>query len=277
MPSSLRVPSALAVALLATIIGEGCAKDEETAPPARGVFAPAPRGRQQGAEETPSPASANPAGCEALGMLVGNGLEASLDSATRRSVAVPLVSRPVATRIAVQGVGASGELSGKSTALGVAANVGNDTCTHCLVIAVGCAGDDCSGATYYFPRAGIATFTAVASAAGQPFGGRFSDVILDHVTIDPTTGATRAVGDGRCLYVKDLAFDATVPREEETPPPPANDAGGSDATEAGPSTIDGGGVGSSSGGGSSGPGDDDEGTSSGGTGKGGGGGGTGAL
>jgi uncharacterized membrane protein YgcG len=246
--------------LLATIVVEGCAKDEETAPPARGVFAPAPTGRQQGADETtPTAASASAAGCEALGTLVGNGLSASLDSATRRSVAVPLVSRPTATRVAVQGVGASSDLSGKTIALGVAANSANDTCTHCLLIAVGCTGDDCSSATYYFPRSGTATFTAVASAAGQPFGGRFSDVILEHVTIDPATGATRAAGDDHCLYVKDLAFDALVPEESVLPPSDVDadvDGGGGTEDDGGSST-------SSSGGG--------------GTGKGGGGGGNGTL
>jgi uncharacterized membrane protein YgcG len=253
--------SALTLVLLATLVVDGCAKDGETAPPARGVFAPAPAGRQQGAEDTaPTATPANAAGCETLGTLVGNGLEASLDSATRRSVAVPLVSRPTATRVAVQGVGASADLSGKTIALGVAANVANDTCTHCLLISVGCAGDDCSNAEYYFPRSGTATFTAVASAAGQPFGGRFSDVILEHVTIDHATGATRAAGDARCLYVKDLAFDALVPAEGTiTPPDDGGSGGGGGSTD-----EDGGSSTSSSSGG-------------GGTGKGGGGGGNGSL
>lgn len=240
------------------------------------MFAPVSTGRQQRTDETTTtPTPANPAGCEALGTLVGNGLEASLDSATRRSVAVPLVSRPTATRVSVQGVGAPADLSGKTIALGVAANVGNDTCTHCLLITVGCAGDDCSGATYYFPRSGTATFTAVASAAGQPFGGRFSDVILDHVIIDPATRASRAAGDGRCLYVKELAFDALVPREAETP----SDGGGVGNTpidDGGSSSSSSGTLGSSSGGTGQGPTPESD-TSSGGTGKNGGGGGTGAL
>jgi hypothetical protein len=263
---------------LVLAIAVGCAKDEQPTRPASGVFAPAASGRQQGGENDTTATPANAAGCEALGTLVGNGLEASLVSATRRSVAVPLVSRPTATRVSVQGVGASGDLSGKTIALGVAANVGNESCTHCLLIAVGCAGDDCSGATYYFPRSGTATFTAVASAEGQPFGGRFSDVILEHVTVDSTTGATRSVGDNRCLYVKDLAFDAVVPVSEATPPPPdpTVDAGAIDSGTSSSSSSSGT-VGSSSGGGGSNPGTDDPDTSSGGTGKGGGGGGEGSL
>jgi hypothetical protein len=100
------------------------------------------------------------------------------------------------------------------------------------------------------------------TVAGQPFGGRFRDVILEHVTIDPVSGATRAVGDGRCLYVKDLAFDAVVPTSEAGEP--TTDGGAEDS----------GTVGSSSGGGGTGS---DPDTSSGGTGKGGGGGGTGSL
>jgi hypothetical protein len=236
----------LAAALVSTTVVAGCAKDDEAAPPASDLPAPAPITRQ-GAEDTaPTATPANAAGCEALGTLVGNGLEASLDSATRRSVAVPLVSRPTATRVSVQGVGLSAELSGKTIALGVAANTGNDTCTHCLLIVVGCTGGDCSAATYYFPRSGTATFTAVASAAGQPFGGRFRDVILEHVTIDPVSGATRAVGDGRCLYVKDLAFDAVVPTNEAGEPTTdggAEDSGKEDSSSGGGGTGKGGGGG----------------------------------
>lgn len=285
MRSWLPVTSALAAMLLATLSVEGCAKDEGNGSPTRGVFAPAPAGRQGAEDTSPTATPANPDGCEALGTLVGSGLEASLASATRRSVAVPLVSRPTTTRVSVQGVGASADLSGKTIALGVAANVGNETCTHCLLIAVGCSADDCSNATYYFPRSGTATFTAVASSEGQPFGGRFRDVILDHVTIDPATSASHAAGDGRCLYVKDLAFDAVVPQVAPVPPTPsdAGGGGGDPGVDAGSTTSSSssGGVGTSSGGGGTEPdvqeepGGGDE--SSGGTGKGSGGGGDGTI
>lgn len=268
--------------LLGTVAIQGCAKDDETAP-TRGVFAPAPAGRQGAEETSPTSTPANPDGCEALGSLVGSGLEASLASTTRRSVAVPLVNRPTMTRVSVQAVGASADLSGKTIALGVAANVANETCTHCLLISVGCSGDDCSNATYYFPRSGNATFTSVASAEGQPFGGRFRDVILEHVTIDPATGVSHVAGDAKCLYVKDLAFDAVVPRVAASDPPPGSSSGGGGG---GGTTDDAGstssssssGIGTSSGGGGNDPGSQDpSGQSSGGTGKGGGGGGTGTL
>ena len=283
MRSWLPLTTALGSMLLGIVSIQGCAKDDETAP-ARGVFAPAPAGRQGAEENSPTSTPANPDGCEALGSLVGSGLEASLASTTRRSVAVPLVSRPTGTRVSVQGVGASADLSGKTIALGVALNAANETCTHCLVISVGCSGDDCSNATYYFPRSGSATFTAVASAEGQPFGGRFKDVILEHVTIDPATGVSHAAGDAKCLYVKDLAFDAVVPQSAPPPPSTGDDAGGTSyaggQVDGGGSSTSSSGIGTSSGGGGTGPGTEDPGggdESSGGTGKGGGGGGTGTL
>jgi hypothetical protein len=230
------------VALLAA-----CASsDDSPASPAAASPADEPGSQAQVSGPAPAPSPTTDGACEGLGRLVGDALQARRTAPDVRMVSLPLTGRPVPSRVAVLGVGRELDLAGKTVALGAAANANYETCTHCLLIAIGCDATSCDGAVWFYPRSGSATFTAAGLADGEPFTGTLTDVELEEVSIDWATSTSRPVPGGACLRVQSLAFDATVSGE------------------------DGGVGGSSSGGGDEDGGDEDAGgtTSSGGTGKG---------
>jgi hypothetical protein len=166
----------------------------------------------------PTPSAPGPSdGCEDLGSLSGSALESWIDTtgpALLQGTNFGVSGRPTMTRARMLAVGDAATLVGKPAVLGAGVNASAETCTHCLFVAVGCAlADDCQSATWFFPRAGTATFTAIASGQGEAFAGSFADVVLEQVTIDPATSATRPVPGGACLRVPSLAFSASASGE----------------------------------------------------------------
>lgn len=203
--------------------------------------APAPRGAEPAAPP-PAPGPSSSGGCEDFGALSAGALVAVLDpSAPAQMASFSVSGRPVATSVRVIAYGEASALVGKPSVLGAGENANLATCTHCVLVGIGCA-PDCSAATWFYPRKGMATLTAVASQAGQPFQGSLEDVELEQVTVDPSTLTSTPVAGGACIRIPSLTFSATT----EPSDGPASDAGASDA---GTSGYDSGTDGSTSGGG----------------------------
>lgn len=223
-----------AVGLTIVALASACMK-EEADPASRSVPPAAPVAVTNDQPGDPiAPSSAGGPQCEELGSLVGNAVQAKLSTATQRSLSLPLANRPVPSRIGVVGVGPAADLVGKTVALGVAENANYETCTHCVVIALGCTATDCSNAAWFYPRAGTATFTAVASQSGQPFAGTFSDVTLEEVTVD-AGNVTTPVKGGACIHIGQLSFDgiATTPLSAPPAPSTASSTSSSGGTDGG--------------------------------------------
>jgi len=204
--------------------------DEPTSTPA----APTPQTGNGDAVGTPQGGSK----CEELGALSATALTGMLDtslSPQSETTSFTLPNRPTATKVKVVAVGAPSELVGKGAVLGASVNVSYATCTHCLVIAIGCTATSCDGAALFFPRAGTGTFTALAAAAGQPFSGTFTDVELEQVNVDPQTFASTPVVNGACMHVSSLTFGSTL-----SSPNGDFDAGGTSTSSSG--DIDDGGI-----------------------------------
>jgi biopolymer transport protein ExbD len=198
-----------------------CAEDEAAPPPPV-----AARGAVPGAQDDPAPGvigTPSAESCEPLGRRVGTSLRAKYLGGVQ-SVDFPLTNRPVPSRLAILAVGTASALSGKTVALGAADNGNYRTCTHCVVVALGC-GADCSTAAWFYPRSGSATFTAVAEAGGQAFNGKLTNVILEEVKVDPQTKTSSAVAGGACLHVQELSFESI------TGSTPKNDDGSSGSTD----------------------------------------------
>lgn len=207
-PARAFAHAAIVGGLSIVALASACSSEDE-APPAAPAPNRDPAPKQAEGDITPSAPSATGPACEELGRLVGTSLEAKLMTPTERSIVLPLANRPAPSRLAVLASGAAGELVGKTVALGAAENASFETCTHCFVIALGCA-EDCSTAAWFFPRSGTATFTSVASDEGEPFEGVMRDVVLEHVRVDAATGASTPVPGGACLHVQELSFDAVA-------------------------------------------------------------------
>jgi hypothetical protein len=157
------------------------------------------------------PVSAN---CERLGNLAASSLPGSLDTAASPDVqftGFSLPNRPARTKVKVLAVGSQSTLQGRAAVLGADANGSWRTCTHCVLIAIGCPTDtDCSGAAFFYPRRGTATLNAVATSLGQPYEGTLSDVELEQVSIDPVTLASVPVPNGACIHISNLTFAARI-------------------------------------------------------------------
>ncbi len=157
-------------------------------------------------------------------MLSATALTGTIDktqSPNSEQTSFTLPNRPVATKVKVVGVGEASDLVGSGAVLGASVNGSYATCTHCLVVAIGCSATSCAGAALFFPRAGTGTFSAVGQRRGQPFAGKFTDVVLEQVTIDPETLASAPVPNGACMHVATLTFGAML-------------EGGGDPVDAGP-------------------------------------------
>jgi hypothetical protein len=157
-------------------------------------------------------------GCDELGALNASGLTASYDTASRWFTGA-LSGRPSLTQLTVVGVGTPSDLQGKVVALGAGLNDNYATCTHCMIVLVGCTATDCNSAKKFFAEAGSAYFNQVASGPGQPFVGQFTDVTLREITLDASFTSTDVPG-GACLHLASFAFSAKTPAN-------ATDAGGS--------------------------------------------------
>jgi hypothetical protein len=205
-------------------------------------------------EDAPSPAESDPsqkpqgalgsgdaAVCEDLGALAASALTANVD-ASGDWFTMPLAGRPVPTYISVGAYGDPANLLGQSATLGAGVNDNYQTCTHCILIAVGCASpNDCSAARRFYATSGSAKFTALAGPTNDTFTGTFSSVVLTEVTIDTTTYRSTAVAAGGCLRVSSFDFRATVNAQSVI-----TDAGGSShdgGTSDGSSSSKGGGGG----------------------------------
>jgi hypothetical protein len=152
--------------------------------------------------------------CEELGTLTATSLPGHLDEASSPATqftGFTLPNRPVISKLKVLAVGAASDLVGKTAVLGADVNKSWASCTHCVLVAIGCTTEtDCSNAAFFFPRRGTGTFSAVASDNGQPFAGSLDDVELEHVTIDPKTLASTPVLNGACMHVAKLTFSSTM-------------------------------------------------------------------
>jgi len=148
--------------------------------------------------------------CEDFGALSGSSAAIKLIGASLASASFNALDRPQATKLTILASGDPAQLVGKTTAVGTGGNANFATCTHCFVVAIGCAGSDCSRAALFYPRSGSATFAAVANAAGQTFEGTLENAELVQVTIDTQTQASTAVPGGACIKVPTLAFRGTA-------------------------------------------------------------------
>jgi hypothetical protein len=195
------------LALLATTTG-ACKADPPAEPLATENLTPAgPAGPQ--VQQTEPPAAAAPTApttrCEDLGTLAGQALTAKRGS-DFESLLLPLVNRPVPSRLGVLAVGAPADLVGPNVPLGAGVNDNYETCTHCLAVALDCANSDCNSATWFYPRSGTAQFTEI----DDTFQGSFTDVVLEEVKLDPQTMHSTPVEGGACLTIPQLRFVATV-------------------------------------------------------------------
>ena len=181
--------------------------------------------------------------CEELGALSATALSGKLDTSQAvdsQTTSFTLPNRPTATKVKVVGVGAASDLIGRASVLGANVNASYRTCTHCLVVAIGCTASSCAGAALFFPRTGTGTFTALAAKNGQPFAGTFADVELEQVTINPETFASTPLVNGACMHVSTLTFGSTLSSEDD-------DAGGTSSGSGRDSGLEGGDDGGSSG------------------------------
>jgi hypothetical protein len=203
-----------------------------------------PGSQAQVSGPAPAPSPTADGTCEELGRVVGDALQARRTASDVRMVSLPLTGRPLPSHVAVLGAGRELDLVGKTVALGAAENADYETCTHCLLIAIGCDATSCDGAVWFFPRSGTATFTAAGLADGEPFSGTLTDVELEEVSIDWATSSSTPVPGGACLRLQSLSFDATVSGED-------GGVGGSSSggDEDGGGTTSSGGTGKGSGGG----------------------------
>jgi len=153
--------------------------------------------------------------CEELGALSATALTGTLDATGQsQTTSFTLPNRPTATKVKVVAVGEPSELIGKGAVLGASVNANYGSCSHCLVVAIGCTTTSCSGAALFFPRAGTGTFTALAATDGQLFAGQFDDLVLEQVSIDPQTFASTPVVNGACMHVSTLTFGSTLSSAE---------------------------------------------------------------
>ncbi len=159
----------------------------------------------QARPDEPTAATVTGGACEELGSLVGSALSATV-SKNVESTSFPLVNRPTPSRLKVIAVGDPTTIS-PSAVLGVDKNSNYDSCTHCLVIAMGCGSADCKDGAWFFPRSGTAN---LLSTAGSSFHGSFKDVTLEEVRIDAQSLKSTPVPNGACLHVAELTFDATA-------------------------------------------------------------------
>ena len=120
-----------------------------------------------------------------------------------------LSGRPVLSKIRVIASGDSSALVGRSAVLGAGTNVSFATCSHCLLVAVGCS-PGCASAALFYPRSGTATFTALASQPGQTFQGTFDNVELEQVVIDPVSLVSTPVPGGACFRIRNMTFTASM-------------------------------------------------------------------
>lgn len=149
--------------------------------------------------------------CEDFGALSGTTASVRLIANALQSASFNAENRPQTTRLTVLASGDPKVLAGTSAAVGAGDNANFATCTHCFVVAIGCTGSDCSRAALFYPRAGTAKFSTVASAAGETFGGTLENAELVQVTIDTQTQRSTPVAGGACIKVPTLDFRGTAP------------------------------------------------------------------
>jgi hypothetical protein len=148
--------------------------------------------------------------CEDFGTLAGDAAAIKLIGATLSSASFNAVARPQTTKLTILASGDPTQLVGKSAPVGTGDNANFATCTHCFVVAIGCAGSDCSRAALFYPRSGSATFASVATAVGQTFEGTLENAELVQVTIDTQTQTSTPVAGGACIKVPTLTFRGTA-------------------------------------------------------------------
>lgn len=148
-------------------------------------------------------------GCIQLGGIQGTAFTAHVEPASRWFwAAVPGQNTPA--KIGVIATGDPVALKGQTASLGTGANADYATCTHCLPMVLGCTGDDCTGARWFFPRGGSATFTSTATLDGESFAGHFDDVLLREVSINPDTLVATDLPGGACFRFTSVTFSATA-------------------------------------------------------------------
>lgn len=217
---------AFGVALGAVVVALGaCTKDAER------PDLPATLGNPNPAEVTGKDGVSHSSleSCEDFGALSGSSAAIKLIGTTLASASFNALDRPQTTKLTIVASGDLAQLVGKSAPVGTGENGNFATCTHCFVVAIGCAGSDCSRAALFYPRSGSATFAAVATAAGQTFEGTLENAELVQITIDTQTQRSAPVAGGACIRVPTLAFRGTAalaPVATSGAPPGGGTSGG---------------------------------------------------
>jgi hypothetical protein len=206
-----------------------------------GTRAPGPQGAQPSDITAPAPTSG---GCEDFGSLSAAALTGSFvdGKSPLQATTFAVAGRSVSTKVRVAAVGDALTLVGKASVLGAGTNVNLSTCTHCLLIAIGC-GETCADAAWFYPRSGALTLTSVASGPGQSFAGTFDNVELERVTVDRATMTTTPMAGGACIRVKTLSFEATTEAGDAGAPGTKDSGTGTTGPEDGGSGGGGGGGG----------------------------------
>ena len=170
-------------------------------------------------------------GCQDVGAFVGDALSARVITTDLETTSWVSSDRPQPVKVTLLASGTAKELVDKSTDLGTGVNANFATCSHCFVVAIGCAGTDCSRAALFYPRAGTATFTSLSTGPDRTFQGHLDDVELVQVTVERATQTSTPVAKGACMKVSSLTFKAVAPKA--TPADPKGGTSTSSSSSAG--------------------------------------------
>jgi hypothetical protein len=174
--------------------------------------------------------------CEDFGPLTGSSAAIRLIGTSLESASFNATDRPQTTRLTILASGDPKVLAGKAAPVGAGDNANFATCTHCVVVAIGCSGSDCSRAALFYPRSGSAMFASVATTGGETFEGSLENAELVQVTIDTQTQRSTPVAGGACIKVPTLSFRGTAVSAPAGEPPSGGGTSGTNATSSSSST-----------------------------------------
>jgi hypothetical protein len=202
MPKHARTGSVV-LALLASAVVFACTQNATPPPKPNVMGSTTPYVPPPSSSATPTTA----AGCEDLGTISNMSLTAYIGGITE-AAAFALPNRPETTKVAA--VGETSSMVGQPVVLGSGAEANFATCSHCLVLAIGCT-TDCSSAAWFFARSGTVTFSSVATSEAAPsasFQGDFENVDLEQVSVNGNTYTSTPVPGGACLHIDSFTFSA---------------------------------------------------------------------
>ncbi len=131
-----------------------------------------------------------------------------------RATMAPLDWKETSPWLLVMANGAPSSIEGVSATLGQGPNAALPTCTHCVVVELGCtttlaettpSAVDCSTKTTLLAVSGTALFTSVPTIAGQTLAGTLTDVTLRQISGDSTI-----VPGGACIHIGTVTVRGTT-------------------------------------------------------------------